>query len=57
MNTNVLVWYVRCTEEVLSFYLEVRVDALESLCIVGELTADVLAVSEDAVKVGPGSLD
>lgn len=49
--------YVRCTEEVLSFYLEVRVDALESLCIVGELTADVLAVSEDAVEVGPGSLD
>lgn len=57
LRGNIAVWHVRCTEEVILFYLEVRVDALESLCIVGELTADVLAVSEDAVEVGPGSLD
>lgn len=39
------------------FYLEVVVNALESLCIVSQLTADVLAVSEDAVEVSPRSLD
>lgn len=44
-------------EPVLRLYLEVRVDALESLCIVGQLTANVLAVSEDTVEVGPSSLD
>lgn len=38
-------------------YLEVSVYSLEALCIVGQLAADVVAVSEDAVEVGPGPLD
>lgn len=38
-------------------YLEVSVDSLEALCVVGQLAADVVAVGEDAVEVGPGPLD
>lgn len=29
----------------------------EALCIVGQLAADVVAVGEEAVEVGPGPLD
>lgn len=32
-------------------------DSLEALCITGQLDADVVAVGEDAVEVGPGPLD
>lgn len=38
-------------------YLEVSVNSLEALCIIGQLAADVVAVGEDAVEVGPGPLD
>lgn len=32
-------------------------DSLEALGVVGQLAADVVAVCEDAVEVGPGPLD
>lgn len=38
-------------------YLEISVNSLEALCVVGQLTANVMAVSEDAVEMGPGPLD
>lgn len=37
--------------------LEVSVNPLEAFCIIGQLAADVVAVGEDAVEVGPGPLD
>lgn len=38
-------------------YLEVNVNSLKALGIIGQLAADVVAVGEDAVEVGPGPLD
>lgn len=32
-------------------------DSLEALRVTGQLAADVMAVGEDAVEVGPGPLD
>lgn len=32
-------------------------NSLEALCIIGQLAADVEAVGEDAVEVGPSPLD
>ena len=38
-------------------HLEVSVNSLEALCVIGQLAANVVAVGEDAVEVGPRPLD
>lgn len=38
-------------------YLKVSVYSLKAFSIIGQLAADVMAVGEDAVKMGPGPLD
>lgn len=38
-------------------HLEIRVNSLEALSIVGQLAANVMAVGEDAIEVGPCPLD
>lgn len=48
--------YGKCHNEILC-YLEIRMNSLEPLCIISQLTANVVAVSEDAAEVGPGPLD
>ncbi|TNN78184.1 hypothetical protein EYF80_011689 [Liparis tanakae] len=47
-----------CTTSVIRFCAgKVSVNSLEALGIVGQLAADVVAVGEEAVEVGPGPLD
>lgn len=47
----------KCSYVFVCYYLEIIVNSLEALCIIGQLAANVMAVSEDAVEVGPGPLD
>lgn len=32
-------------------------NSLETFCVVGQLAANIMAVCEDAIEVGPGPLD
>lgn len=32
-------------------------NSLETFCIIGQLAANIVAVCEDAIEVGPGPLD